>query len=181
MPSASLLLSLHRRCTAQRRKVHSKNKTPVLGYDIPVLGVKLNRGSTYFGNSSTCTNVYQCSATLMEISRRDLLNDMAEYRPNLNNKQNTYYPRFTFSPKTGKELPKTGVSSLCRKREQKKNQSLLGYLNSGEEYQFLKTLSFNRAQRTTKNPTNRKPIRSSDRYKIEFEIVSDVSTQTTLV
>jgi len=36
------------------------------------------------------------------------------------------------------------------------------YLN-GEEYDFLKTLSFERAQKTMENPTNRTPIWSSDR------------------
>jgi len=46
----------------------------------------------------------------MEISRRDLLNDMAEHRAILKYAQNTYYPRFSFTPKTGIELPKTGVS-----------------------------------------------------------------------
>jgi len=37
---------------------------------------------------------------------------MTEHRPILRNKQNTYYPRFSFTPKTGIELPKTGVSFL---------------------------------------------------------------------
>jgi len=37
----------------------------------------------------------------MESSRQDLLNDMAEHKPTLKNKQNTYQPRFGFTPKTG--------------------------------------------------------------------------------
>jgi len=45
----------------------------------------------------------------MESFRRDLLNDMAEHIPILKNNQNTYHPRFIFAPKTGIELPKTGV------------------------------------------------------------------------
>jgi len=45
-------------------------------------------------------------------SRRDLSNDMAEHRPILKNNQNTYYPRFSFTPKTGIAFPKKGVSFL---------------------------------------------------------------------
>jgi len=37
----------------------------------------------------------------MESSRRDLLNDMAEHRPNLKNNQNTYHPSFGFTTKKG--------------------------------------------------------------------------------
>jgi len=48
----------------------------------------------------------------MESSRRDLLNDVAEYRSVLKTDQNTYNARFSFTPKTGIELPKTGVSFL---------------------------------------------------------------------
>jgi len=50
----------------------------------------------------------------MESFRRDLLNDMAEHRPILKNNQNVYYPRFDFTPKTGIELNKSGVSFLMR-------------------------------------------------------------------
>jgi len=57
-----------------------------------------------------------CSATSMESSRRDLLNDMSEYRPILKNSQNTYHPRFGFTSKTGKEIPLNRVLFLlcCR-------------------------------------------------------------------
>jgi len=48
----------------------------------------------------------------MESSRRDLLNDMAERRSILKNIQNTYYPRFGFTPNTGIELPETVVLFL---------------------------------------------------------------------
>jgi len=41
-----------------------------------------------------------CSATSMESSRRDLLNDMAEHHSILKNNQNTY-PLIIFTPKTG--------------------------------------------------------------------------------
>jgi len=54
----------------------------------------------------------------MGSSRRDLLNDVAEHRPILKNNQNTYYPRFSFTPETGIELSKTGVYFLlCYCRE----------------------------------------------------------------
>jgi len=42
------------------------------------------------------------SASLIESFRRGRLNDLAEHRSILNNSQNTYYPRFVFSPNTGK-------------------------------------------------------------------------------
>jgi len=48
----------------------------------------------------------------MESSRRDLLNDVAERGSILKNNQNTHYPRFGFTPKTGIELPKTGALFL---------------------------------------------------------------------
>jgi len=44
----------------------------------------------------------------MKSSRRDLLNDTAEHRPILKNNQNTYYPRFGFTPIKGIAFPKTG-------------------------------------------------------------------------
>jgi len=45
----------------------------------------------------------------MERSRQGLSNDMAEHMSSLKNNQNTYYPRFSFTPKTGMTFPKTGV------------------------------------------------------------------------
>jgi len=53
-----------------------------------------------------------CSATSMESSRRDLLNDVAEHRSILKNKRNSYYPRFSFTPKTGVAFAETGVLFL---------------------------------------------------------------------
>ena len=50
----------------------------------------------------------------MESSRRDLLNDMAEHRPILKNNQNTYHPRFAFTPKTGIAFPKRGFVFTVR-------------------------------------------------------------------
>jgi len=47
--SLSSFLKLH--------EPQSKNKSPVLGHAIPVLGVKLKRSSTYSGNISTWTYV----------------------------------------------------------------------------------------------------------------------------
>jgi len=52
--------------------------------------------------------MFFCSAASVESSRRDLLNGMAEHMPVLKNNQNTYHPRFGFTPKTGIALPKTG-------------------------------------------------------------------------
>jgi len=46
----------------------------------------------------------------MGSSHQGLSNDMAEHRPILKNNQNTYYLRFSFSPKTDIAFPKTGIS-----------------------------------------------------------------------
>ena len=48
----------------------------------------------------------------MKSSPRDHLNDVAEHRPMLKNNQNTYYPRFGFTPNTGIAFPKTGIPFL---------------------------------------------------------------------
>jgi len=48
----------------------------------------------------------------MESSRQDLLNDVAEHRSILKNNQNTYYPRFSFTPNIGIAFPKTGFLFL---------------------------------------------------------------------
>jgi len=48
----------------------------------------------------------------MESFRRDHFNDVAEHRSILKNNQNTYYPRFSFTPKTVIASPKTGVLFL---------------------------------------------------------------------
>jgi len=45
----------------------------------------------------------------MESSRRDLLNDVAEYKPILKNNRTTCRLRFGFTPKTGITFPKTGI------------------------------------------------------------------------
>jgi len=60
-------------------------------------------------------NIDLCSATSMESSRRDLLNDIAERRPILKNYQNTYHPLFGFTPKTGITFPKTEFCFYCVK------------------------------------------------------------------
>jgi len=57
-----------------------------------------------------------CSATSMESSHRDLLNDI----------QNTRYPRFSFTPKTGVKLPTTGVSFLLWIEAQGSNLTWMG-------------------------------------------------------
>jgi len=55
----------------------------------------------------------------MKSSRRDLSNDMAEHRLIFENNQNTYYPRFSFAPKTGIAFPKTCVLFLLWRRRSK--------------------------------------------------------------
>jgi len=47
-------------------------------------------------------------------SRRELSIDVAGHRSMLKNYENTHYPHFTFMPKTGIALPKTGVLFLLR-------------------------------------------------------------------
>ena len=49
------------------------------------------------------------TATSLESSRRDLLNDVAEHRSILKTDEKTHYPRFSFVPKTGLEVPKMSV------------------------------------------------------------------------
>ena len=48
----------------------------------------------------------------MKSSRRDLLNDVAEYRSILKNYRSMHHPRFGFTPKTGVAFPKTGFLFL---------------------------------------------------------------------
>ena len=48
----------------------------------------------------------------MKSSHRDLYNDVPEHKTILKNNENTYYPRFSCTPKTGIGLPKTGVLFL---------------------------------------------------------------------
>jgi len=57
-------------------KIQSKNKTPVLGSSIPVLGVKVKQGLYVFW---LFLRIGPCSATSMESFRRDLSNDVAEH------------------------------------------------------------------------------------------------------
>ena len=84
----------------------SKNETPVLGSSTPVLGVKLKRGWhvvwLFFKKGL-------CSAISFKRSRRELPIDVDEHGSILKNHQNTYYPRFSVTPKTGIAFPKTGV------------------------------------------------------------------------
>jgi len=84
---------------------HSKNKAPVLGNSIPFFGCETKTGVEHV---LVFFNINLCSATSMESSRRDLFNDVADHESILKNNQNTYYPRFSFTPKTGM-TPKTIV------------------------------------------------------------------------
>ena len=52
-----------------------------------------------------------CSATSINSSRRDLLNDMAEHIPILKNNQNTHHPRVGFTLRIG-SLPQNGAFVL---------------------------------------------------------------------
>jgi len=68
----------------------------------------------------------------MESSRRDLLNDMAEHRSILKNNQNTFYPRFCFTPKPGTELPETGVltvNTLAENKETRIKNTKFGFFH----------------------------------------------------
>jgi len=57
-----------------------------------------------------------CSAISFKSSRRELSIDVADHRATLKNNHNTYYPRFSFTPKPGAAFPKTGVLFLlCSK------------------------------------------------------------------
>ena len=53
-----------------------------------------------------------CSATSFERSQRELSIDVAQHKSSLKIYQNTYYPRFSFTPKTGTAFLKTGVLFL---------------------------------------------------------------------
>ena len=50
-----------------------------------------------------------CLTISFKRSRRELSIDVAEHRSTLKNFQNTYYLRFSLTPKTGIAHPKTGV------------------------------------------------------------------------
>jgi len=60
--------------------------------------------------TSVIFNVERSSATSMESSRRDLLNDVAEQRPILKNNQNTSL--FWFYTQNRYSIPQTGVLFL---------------------------------------------------------------------
>jgi len=66
--------------------------------------------------NTRCSLLFQdrptvCSATSMKSSRRDVLNDMAW--PTSKNNQNTYHPRFGFTPKTDIAFAKSGFWFYC--------------------------------------------------------------------
>jgi len=85
--------------------VYSKNKTPVSGSSIPVLGVNTETGVVLIWLFS---KIDLCSATSFKSAFQDLLNDVADHRSILKNYQNTFYTRFGIRSKTGLEFPKTG-------------------------------------------------------------------------
>jgi len=95
--------AIHALASTSRRNLetHSKNKTPVLGSAIPVLGVKPKRGCHVY---CTFFKIGLCSATSCKRSRRELSIDVTERSSILKNNQNTDYPRFRFTPKTRNSL-----------------------------------------------------------------------------
>jgi len=60
--------------------VFTVKQNPRFGNAVPVSGMKLKRGSAFF---FYFFNIDLCSTLSMEISRRDLLSDMAEHRLSL--------------------------------------------------------------------------------------------------
>jgi len=67
----------------------------------------------FFMEARVTTFVAHCTATLMESSRRDLMNDTTEHRPILKNNQSKNYPRCGFTPKRGIAFSETGVLFFC--------------------------------------------------------------------
>ena len=63
------------------------------------LNIGLSRKITKIRITPLFFKIDLCSATSMESSRRDLLNDMAEHRPISKNNQNMNHLRFGFTPK----------------------------------------------------------------------------------
>jgi len=90
--------------------LHCKNKTSVFGNPTPVLGMELKRGENVFWYFFI---IDLCSVTSIESSRRDLLNDKAEHRPSIKNKQNTQHILFDSTPKTGILFLPTGFCFYC--------------------------------------------------------------------
>jgi len=60
----------------------------------------------------------------MKSSRRDLLSDVTEHRSTLKNNQYTYYPRLSFTPKTGIAFPKTGINLLVTLPQERLQRTL---------------------------------------------------------
>jgi len=75
---------------------HSKNKTPVSGNAIPVLGVKPKRGRYVFW---LFFKIGLCSAISFKRSRRELSIDVAEHRSTLKNYQIRTTPVLVSYPK----------------------------------------------------------------------------------
>jgi len=90
--------------------LYSKYKTPFRGSFVPVLGVKPKRGWYVFW---LFFNIDQCSATSLESSRRDLLNDMAERLPIWKKKGRTIPVLVSHTHKTALAFPKTGFCFYC--------------------------------------------------------------------
>jgi len=77
------------------------------------MGVKLKRGWYAF---CLLFKTGLCSTISFESSRRELSIYVAEHRSTMKNNQNTYYPRFSFTPKPGIAFPKTGFHYTQRYR-----------------------------------------------------------------
>jgi len=76
---------------------------------VPVFNVK---GKQWYYVFLLAFKINLCLATSFKRSRRELSIDVADHRSMLKNNQNTYYPRFSFTPTTGMELPETSVLLL---------------------------------------------------------------------
>ena len=86
---------------------HTQSKQILcLGNAMPVWGVKPKQGWYVFW---LFFKIGLCSAISLERTRRELSIDVAEHRSILKNNQNTNYPRFSFTPKTGIAFPKTSI------------------------------------------------------------------------
>jgi len=70
---------------------YSINKTPILWNATPILDMRLNGGSMYFGH---VLKIDLCLATSIESSCRSLLSDMAQHRSFLENDH--VLPPFSF-------------------------------------------------------------------------------------
>jgi len=107
------------------QKHHSQNKTPILGKAKPVLRVKLKRGWYVFWiffKIGLYVQPYHSKGLGESFPLMWLKIGLC-----FKNYHNTYYPQFSFTPKTGVAFPTTGVFFYCDiiRRREKIGKSLL--------------------------------------------------------